>query len=137
MSQLIVLMLLPPYLVCRDEYACKAYIHPELLYRCILLRFCLFLGHIPAEDPHHSLVFCLHAGDKVGGLPVVLAAHPHGWNLSGAGAVPQRLSCPALHHHHRHFGLRHRLEVCSHLACLCLDPCSGPLASKPTVGRRS
>lgn len=52
--------------------------------------FSLFLGDIPAEASHHSFVFCLNFGEKVGRLPVALAARPHGRNLTGSGAVLQR-----------------------------------------------
>lgn len=46
-------------------------------------------GHVPAEDPHHSAVFGLHAGEEVGLLPVALAAPAHGRSHSSAGTTLQ------------------------------------------------
>lgn len=45
----------------------------------------LHKGHVPAEDPHHSSLLRLHAGEEVGHLPVGLPAVAHGWSRYGAG----------------------------------------------------
>lgn len=44
-------------------------------------------GDIPAKDPDHSSVLCVHAGPQAGRLPVALLAHPHGRSGSCSGAV--------------------------------------------------
>ena len=62
-----------------------SYLHTIDYLPFCLIRVVLHTGHVPVKDPHHSAVFCLHAGEEVGPLPVALPALPHGWSHSGAG----------------------------------------------------
>lgn len=64
-----------------------SYLHTRLPYSasCGVFVCVLRTGHVPAEDPHYSAVFCLHAGEEAGLLSVALAALPHGWSHSSAG----------------------------------------------------
>lgn len=77
------------------SWSCHIHI-PDCLTSCLSAGVCgvLHTGHVPTEDSHHSIVFCLHAGEKVGFLPVALAGLPHGWSHSCAGTTPT--VCPGL-----------------------------------------
>lgn len=108
----------------------------------------LHTGHVPAEDSHHSIVFCLHAGEKVGFLPVALAALPHGWSRSCAGTILQslKLSCcvnvvcfcwmnVTLFAHHN--TLMDRFEVLCQSTCMYFNLHSGPQWMKLILSRTS
>lgn len=75
-------------------FSCHVYI-----FNCLIVchnAACLWYapGHVPAQNPHHSIVFCVHAGENVGFLPMALAARPHGRSHSRAGTIKQSLRCP-------------------------------------------
>lgn len=54
------------------------------------------LGNLPAEDPHHCPVFCLHVGSQAWSLSVALTHHFDDWSSSCAGKCTKIiLHCPS------------------------------------------
>lgn len=97
-------------------------------------------GHIPTENSHNGVVFCLHAGEKVGCPPVALTACLNGWSHSCAGTSKQQFStfnyCLwSILIHNPTFNTR--LSLICYSVCLCSNPHSGLQWLIMIVSRRS
>lgn len=87
-----------------------------------------FVGDLPAEDPHHSPVFCLHVGSQARSLSVALAHRFDDWSSSCAGKrndgktngreVISRVSVAA---HISYWRLHDAFAVCKMVAVLFID----------------